>query len=388
MLLSDHALVNKALFARLTAKRDMLRSMLASDEFRARTGLDFPEQLTEYVRSGSLYKSDTSLDRLCRESINFHLERNMFGDLGPLVDRHYENQSLVETLVSTSLRFLQPKHNARALEGLKWGLFGVAQALRPERFGSFSILQINEFNFPPLQLRVFWQFEAVFSLLMYLCAASPACAAKVVFLYFEHFDLLFKYFEDVFLFLHFPKTKKFEVKKVEKPVRSRLGGFFKTVTSMLTQAGPIESENEIFIRQKHRGNIKARNKNSHLLRNFISSVAPDFTAFKNLLDGLQFALFGVGNRCLAREILFGLELDSGQLCGVFGMGFDTKAQWLKGDSNCRHLPEGSPRTAQRKPARQKGQFRFVLIRASADNFGELVSFRNDLFLHHIFGNAL
>lgn len=330
MLLADYAVINKALFTRLTSKRDILWAILESPRFRASTGLDFPGHLAEYLRTGSLYDAETPLDRLCRVSINFHLERNMFGQLGQMVDRHFENQSLVETLVSTSLQLLRPRHNARILEGLKWGLFGVAESLRQERFASFSILQINEFNFPPMKLRLFWQFEAVFSLLMHLCAASPSCAAKVVFLFFEHFDLLFKFFEDVFLFLNFPKTKQFETKKVEKPTRSRFGSFFKTVTNMLTQNSPIESENEIFIRQKHRGNITAKNKNSHLLRNFISSVAADFGAFKNLLDGLQFALFGISNRSLARETLFGLDLGSGRLCGILGTDFGAKAQWLKG----------------------------------------------------------
>jgi hypothetical protein len=245
------------------------------------------------------------------------------------MDRHYENSSFVESLISTSLQLFRSHPQIPILENLKFWIFKASKQLFNERFQTFSIIQINDFNFTPAKLRIYWQFEAVFSLLIHLCTASSLCATKVIFLYFEHFDLLFKFFEDVFLLLNFQKIKQFETKQIEQPTKSRLGGFFKSFRNMLTTDVPVESENEIFIKQKHRGNITAKNKNSHLLRNFISAVAPDFSAFKSILDGLQFVCFGIGNIKLADEILTSLNLHDKDLCTFLNSDLFGHVSWLK-----------------------------------------------------------
>jgi len=249
------------------------------------------------------------------------------------MDRHYENSSYVESLISTSLQLFRSHPQIPILENLKFWIFKASKSLFNEKFQTFSIIQINEFKFTPAKLRIFWQFEAVFSLLIHLCTASPLCAAKVIFLYFEHFDLLFKFFEDVFLLLNFQKMKQFETKQKEQPVKSRLGGFFKSFRNMLATDVQVESENEIFIRQKHRGNITAKNKNSHLLRNFISAVAPDYSAFKGILDGLQFVFFGIGNGKLSQEILNSLNTHKSDLCTFLNTDLFGNVTWLKSKAN-------------------------------------------------------
>lgn len=327
-----------------------------SKEFKQTTGLDFPQYLGSLLESGTLYKSDSPLDLLSRRSINFYVQNETFRDLGLVADRHYEDYSFLESVVSTSLNFFNFEAHLPILQHLQYSLFNASKTLFNDRFNSFSIIQINEFTFSPAKLRIYWQFETVFSLLIHLCKVSPACTTKAVFLYFEHFDLLFKFFEDVFLLLNFQKIKLFEVKKTEKPTKSTFGGFFKSVRSMLTQDVKVESENEIFIRQKHRGNITAKNKNSHLLRNFISTVATSFKSFKSLLDGLQFVLFGVANQSISKELTRVLSSDGQDFTSLLSTDLFGQAQWLKGTLfikyflekvyviNVRNLFEGSQGT--------------------------------------------
>ena len=303
--------------------------MLSSKHFRDSTGLDFPQIFQEVLSEGSLYSSSSPLNCLVRRSINFFIEFEIFRELRQTSDRQYENYSFLETVTSTSLHLFS-EGPLPLLKNFKHSLLTSSKVLFNERFNSFSIIQINEFKFCPSKLRVFWQFEIVFSLLIHLCGVSSLCAAKAVFLYFEHFDLLFKFFEDVFLLLNFQKVKLFEIKKTEEPVKSRFGGFLKSVRSMLTQEVRVESENEIFIRQKLRGNITAKNKNSHLLRNFISSAASDFSSFKSLLDGLQFVFFGVAHHQMAEEVFLGLRPASSQFVTFLSLELFGNALWLKG----------------------------------------------------------
>jgi hypothetical protein len=312
------------------SKQGILLNILFSDSFAKTTGLDFPQILKQTLESGQVYQGDSSFDLLCRHNLNLLIEQELFRNLPNISDRHFEGYSFLESVISTSLNLFHFQAKLPVLDHLKYSLFSCAKTLFNERFQTFSIIQINEFSFSPAKLRLFWQFETVFSLLMHLCRVSPVCSAKVIMLYFEHFDLLFKFFEDVFLLLNFQKVKQFEIKKEPKPTKSGFGGFFKSVRSMLTQDAQVESENEIFIRQKLRGNITAKNKNSHLLRNFISTLATSLTSFKSLLDGLQFVLFGVANRDLAQEICYGLDLHSKKFVTFLSMDFFGNGNLLKG----------------------------------------------------------
>ena len=130
--------------------------------------------------------------------------------------------------------------------------------------------------------------------------------------------------------MNFQRVKLFEIKKSAKPVKSRFGGLFTYTRNLFASDAKVESENEIFIKQKHRGNITAKNKNSHLLRNFISTIATKFVSFKYLLDGLQFALFGVSNENLAKEILGELKLDGKEFSSLLSRELFGNGEWLKG----------------------------------------------------------
>lgn len=305
MILEDYSIINKSLFERITQKLNILLEILLSDSFLKSSQLNFLLILKEYLEHKNIFKNDSDISIIAKSSINFYIENIWFDEFTTQNYLHYENYPYIESLSSIFMQILKPE-NSNLTKNLKLKIKTSLRSLTPnliiDAHKKISLTTVNDFSFQQTQLKRYWQLENFFSLIIYLCTESELSTDLMLNLFFEHFDLLFKFFEDVFLFKNFEKIILFnQEKKIEKQ-KSTFDNFRKIFIGVFQSEIEEQSEYQIFCVQKNKGNISSKNKNSHMLRNLVSVFSKNFSSFINLLNSFQTFSFGVISQNMFHEL--------------------------------------------------------------------------------------
>lgn len=335
MMLEKYQLINKSLFQKITSKKKLLLSTLTQPEFQKNNFFSFAKTLEREIDSQNLYSESSPLNLIAAHTQNLYFRNVVFEEFLTGCERNFENYAFSEAFGSFCIKLVSlaqispnrkkseitaPDRKNSDLSEIQNGLETASEMqnfiypatpilhkmilrLSSIEFKKFSLMDVNEFKFSLSDQRRFWIFENSFSILTILSKTSLTASHSLIKLFFSHFDLLFKVFQDVYLILNFPLIKVFQPKPAHKTQKSGFTSFIRTFQNIMKKEPEISSENELFLKHKHRGNILSINKNAHLLRNLITGGAESASALGNLLDGLQFFLFGVSSPALLGEVV-------------------------------------------------------------------------------------